>query len=161
MCIQWHCHKNNIPLLPQPLGTLEKRCISSYLQRGLCCYGDRDKETAWMLIFCDPFHYITLLLCGLNSNTFFLAQDELCSGNKQLHGSSRNSINIALLWNCCSRMTNGVLYVFFTLKLKEDESPQSEFCENQTNQQSGYDYWFMGYRSESFAVINITFIPHI
>lgn len=35
--------------------THKKRCISSYLQRGLCCYGDKDKEGAWMLIIGNSF----------------------------------------------------------------------------------------------------------
>lgn len=63
-----------------------------------------------MLILCDSFHYITLLLCGLNKNTFFWGGGAVGKMNcavetnnsaSQLHGSSRNSINIALLWKCC------------------------------------------------------------
>lgn len=38
------------PAHTQPLDTLEKRCISSYLQRWLCCYGDQDKEVARRLV---------------------------------------------------------------------------------------------------------------
>lgn len=46
------------PAHTQPLDTLEKRCISSYLQRGLCCYGDQGKEVAKRLIIGNSFSCI-------------------------------------------------------------------------------------------------------
>lgn len=97
-----------------------------------------------MLILCDLFQYITLVLCGVKKHyvppRFWLKMN--CSVRERKKEKTlktkimeETEIQSILLHSetaaalTCPTVTNGLLYIF-TLKPRNDEDPQSRSCEN-------------------------------